>query len=111
MLENRFRRLAIVHFGKQPAPGADRRLQHHRVPQLLDRPQGRFFRECHAQRRLGDAVFFERCRGENLVPAAPCHFVAVDARDADAFEEAQGVHGPGVVDATFEHDIDPGFLP
>ena len=109
MLEDRFRRLAIVHFGKQTAPGADRRLQHHRVPQLLDRLQRRCFREGHTQRRLHHAVIFERGRGEDLVAAAPRHLVAVDASDADAFEETQGVHGPGVVDAALEHDIDSGF--
>ena len=42
---------------------------------------------------------------------AAAHGVAIDARNADSFEEAQGVHRPGVVDATFEHDVDIGLLP
>src|SRR5205085_11340618 len=88
------------------APGADGRLEDHRMTHRFDGLQCGLFSEGDAYFGLGYLVFFESDGRQNLVTADGCNFRRVDASDSRGFEQSQGVQRARVVDRPLENNID-----
>ena len=69
VLQHRLGRVAIVDLAQQASPRSDRRLEHHRVADPLDRLQRALRREGHERPRLRHAGGRQRAGRQQLVAA------------------------------------------
>ena len=105
VLEHRLCGVAVVDLREQAPPRSHGRLEHRRIPQLLDRVQRRPGGEGDPRLGLRHSALGERRSRQDLVAAAARHLVAVDARRAGTLEKPERVHGARVVDRAFQHHV------
>ena len=106
VLDQRLGRVAIVDAGDQPAPGADGRLEHDRVAELLDCLEGRFGGRSDPGVRGRHPGGLQQAGRAELVPAVLDHFDPVHRRHAAVGQHPQVDEGAAVAERAVEDDIE-----
>ena len=109
VLEEGVQGVHVVDLGQEPSPGTQGRLDHHREsPEGLDGPKGFLGAEGHGEPGAGHSVPGEEEGGDELVFAVPGDRGRIDDRNAEVFQEKDGVIALDRGDRPFEGDVEIG---